>query len=232
MLKLALACLQSRQSLHCSRACTKWVYIWHIPSVNAHTRLSIHAVSPDPSLLSHMHINGRICDIFFQPMLRIEEACIQACQSLHCSRTCTKWAYIWHIPSVNAQTRLSIHAVSPEPTLLSNMHINGRIYDIFFQPMRRLEVTCMLSCQCLHCSHTCTKWAYIWHIISVNAQTRQSLHCSRTCTKWAYIWHILSINAQTRLLMCAVPPEPSLLSDMHKMDIHMTYSFGEFSDEP
>ena len=120
---------------------------------------------------------------------------MQACQSLHCSRTCTKWAYIWHIPSVNAQTRLSIHAVSPEPTLLSNMHINGRIYDIFFQPMRRLEVTCMLSCQCLHCSHT--------------------------CTKWAYIWHILSVNAQTRLLMCAVPPEPSLLSDMHKMDIHI-----------
>ena len=124
-------------------------YIWHIPSVNAHTRLSVHAVSPDPSLLSHMHINGRICDIFFQPMLRLEEACMQACQSLHCSRTCTKWAYIWHIPPVNAQTRLSIHAVSPEPSLLSNMHINGRIYDIFFQPMRRLEVTCMLSCQCI-----------------------------------------------------------------------------------
>ena len=212
--------MQSRKSLHCSRTYTKWVFIWHILSVNAqtsismrafspehsllsrmhkmgvhmaysfsetHTRLSIHAVSPDPSLLSHMHINGRICDIFFQPMLRLEEACMQACQSLHYSRTCTKWAYIWHIPSVNAQTRLSIHAVSPEPSLLSNMHTNGRIYDIFFQPMRRLEVTCMLSCQCLHCSHTCTKWAYIWHIISVNAQTRLSLHCSRVCTKWAYI---------------------------------------------
>ena len=96
--------------------------------MNAHTRLSVHAVSPDPSLLLHMHINGRICDIFIQPIFRLEEACMQACQSLHCSRTCTKWAYIWHIPSVNAQTRLSIHAVSPEPSLLSNMHINGRIY--------------------------------------------------------------------------------------------------------
>ena len=157
-----------------------------------------------------MHINGRICDIFFQPMLRLEEACMQACQSLQCSRTCTKWAYIWHIPSVNAQTRLSIHAVSPEPSLLSNMHINGRIYDIFFQPMCRQEVTCMLSCQCLHCSHTCTKWAYIWHILSVTAQTRLSLHCSRTCTKWAYIWHILSVNAHMRLSMGAVSSEPLL----------------------
>ena len=131
---------------------------------------------------------------------------MQSHQSLHCSRTCTKWAYIWHIPSVNAQTRLSRHAVSPEPSLLSNMHINWRIYDIFFQPMLRLEVACMQSCRCL-------------------------LY-SRTCTILAYIWHILPVNAQTRMRMCAVPPELSLLSHMHKMDIYMGFSFGEFSDEP
>ena len=97
------------------------------------------------------------------------------------------------------------------------MHINGRIYDIFFQPMRRPEVTCMLSCQCLHCSHTCTKWAYIWHILSVNAQTRLSLHCSHTCTKWAYIWHILSVKAHMRLSMGAASSEPLL--PVHRQNV-------------
>ena len=124
--------------------------------MNAKTCLSIHAVSPEPSLLSHMHINGCTYGIFFQPMLRLEEACMQSCQSLYCSRTCTKWAYIWHIPSFNAQTHLTIHAVSPEPSLLSHMHINGCTYGIFFQPMLRLEEACMQSCQSLYCSRTCT----------------------------------------------------------------------------
>ena len=54
-------------------------------------------------------------------------------------------------------------------------------------------------------------------------QSRQSLHCSRTCAKWAYIPHILSVNAQTSLIVCAVLLEPSLLSHVHKMDVHMTY---------
>ena len=157
--------MQSRQSLHCSRACTKWAYIWHIPSVNAHTRLSVHAVSPDPSLLSHMHINGRICDIFFQPMLRLEEACMQACQSLHCSRTCTKWAYIWHILSVNAQTRSNMHAVFSVPSLLSHMHKMG-----------------------VHMAYSISK--------------------------------------------CSDAPEPSLFSHMHKMGVHMAYSFSECSYAP
>ena len=76
--KQALACVQSHQSLHCSRTCAKWAYI----------RL----------------------------------LCVQSCQSLHCSRTCTKWAYI---NSVNAQTRLNMHTVLPEPSLLSHIHKMG-----------------------------------------------------------------------------------------------------------
>ena len=171
-------------------------------------------------------------------MLRRTWPYMQSHQSLHCSRTCTKWAYIWHIPSVNAQTRLSRHAVSPEPSLLSNMHINGRIYDIFFQPMLRLEVACMQSCQCLHYSRTCTILAYIWHILPVNAQTRMRMcavppepHCSRICTKWTYIWGFLSVNSQTSLSMLAVSPAHSLLSNMYKMGVHMAI-FSEFSEKP
>ena len=54
-------------------------------------------------------------------------------------------------------------------------------------------------------------------------QSHQSLPCSRTCANWAYIRHILSVNAQTSLIVCAVLLEPSLLSHMHKMGVHMTY---------
>ena len=159
-------------------------------SLNAQTHLSMRADSLEPSLLSHMHRKWRTYGIFYQSKLRLEVACMQSCHSLRCSRTCTKWVYIWHILSVNAQTSLSMRSVSPEPSLLSHMHINGRTYGIFFQPMLRLEVACMQSCQSLHCSRTCTKWAYIWDILSVNAQTRpvqsyKSFHCSRICTKWA-----------------------------------------------
>ena len=50
-------------------------------------------------------------------------------------------------------------------------------------------------------------------------QPHQSLHCSRTCAKWAYIPHILSVNAQTSLIVCVV----FLLSNMHEIGVHMTY---------
>ena len=154
MLRRALACVQSCQNFHCSHKCAKWAYIRHNISANTQTRLSIHAVLPEPSLHSHMHKmgvhtayfisqcsdvpehsyrlaraftalahaqNGRSYGIFFQLMVRRALACVQSCQSLHCSRTCAKWAYIRHIPSVNAQTRLSMRAVSPGPSLLSHM---------------------------------------------------------------------------------------------------------------
>ena len=35
--------------------------------------------------------NGRTYGIFFQSMLRRDLVCMQSCQSLHCSRTYTKW---------------------------------------------------------------------------------------------------------------------------------------------
>ena len=271
MLRRALACVQSCQNLYCFRTCAKWAYIRHILSVNTQTRLSIHAVLPEPSLLSHMRkmgvhtayfisqcsdapehsyrlaraftalahtLNGCSYGIFFQLMLRRALACVQSCQNLYCSRTCAKWAYIRHILSANTQTRLSIHAVLPEPSLLSQMHKmgvhtayfisqcsdvpehsyrlaraftalahtqNGRSYGIFFQPMLRRALACVQSCQ--------------------------NLYCSRTCTKWAYIMHLLSVNAHTSLSMRAVSPGPSLLSHIHKMSVHTAYSFSKCSDE-
>ena len=115
---------------------------------------------------------------------------------------------------------------------------NGRSYGIFFQSMLRRALACVQSCQNLYCSRTCTKWAYIWHIYSVNAQTRLSMHTvlpepsrSRTCTKWVCLWHLLSVNAQTSLSMRVVSPEPSLLSHIHKMSVHTAYSFSQCSDE-
>ena len=276
MLKQALACVQPHQSLHCSHTCAKWAYIRHILSVNAQTSLlsvnaqtslSMRAVSPEPSLLSHMRKmgihtaysfsqcsdepkrvcslarastalahaqNGRKYGIFCQSMLRRDLVCMQSSQSVHCSRTCAKWAYIRHIPSVNAQTSLSV-------------------------------CVCMQSSQSVHCSRTCAKWAYIRHIPSVNAQTslsvcavfqeplllshmykmgvymaflksmlRRDLVCLQSCHwapsllshihKMSGLWHLLSANAQTSLSMRAVSPEPTLLSRMRKMSVHTAYS--------
>ena len=69
--------------------------------------------------------NGRTYGIFNQSMLRRDLVCMQSCQSLHCSRTCTKWVCLWHLLSVNAQTCLSMRAVSPEPSRLSHIHTMG-----------------------------------------------------------------------------------------------------------
>ena len=76
-------------------------------------------------------LNGRSYGIFFQPMLRRALACVQSCQNLNCSRTYIKWAFILHILSANAQTRLSIPAVLPEPSLLSHMHKIG-VHTAYF----------------------------------------------------------------------------------------------------
>ena len=62
-------------------------------------------------------------------------------------------------------------------------------------------------------------------------QSHQSLHCSNTCTKWGYKWHIPSVNAQTRLSMRAVSLEPSLLLHMRKFGVHTAHSFSQYSDE-
>ena len=103
---------------------TNWAYIWHIFSVNAQTRQSMHAVSQSLHSLSHTQ---SVCDygIFYQSMLKQALACVQSHQSLHCSHTCTKWAYIQHILSVNAQASFSVCAVLPESLLLSHMHKLG-----------------------------------------------------------------------------------------------------------
>ena len=145
--------------------------------------------------------------------------------------------------SVNAQTRLSVHVVLPEPLLLSHMYEfaraltalahtqNGCVYGIFYQSRFKQALASGQSHQSsLHCSRTCAKWAYIWHILSVNAQ--MSLIVCAVLPDPSLLSHMhkmgvhityFSVNAQTRLSVCAVLPEPSLLSHMHKMGVHMTY---------
>ena len=168
-----------------------------------------HACSLARAFISLAHEqNGRTYGICFQSLLRRDLVCMQSCQSLHCSRTYTQWVCTWHLLSVNAQTSLSMRAVSPGPSLLSHMRKmgihtaysfsqcsdspehacslaraftalahaqNGRIYGTFFQSILRRDLVFMQSCQSLHCSHTCAKWAYIRHISSVNALTRLSI---------------------------------------------------------
>ena len=146
--------MQSCQSLHCSHTYIKWVCLWHILSVSVQTSLSMRAVSPGPSLLSHMRKMGLhtaysfsqcsdepyyVCVVFllshmhemgvhmtyFQSMLRRDLVCMQSYQSIHCSRTYTKWVCLWHILLVNVQTSLSMRAVPPEPSLHSHMRKMG-----------------------------------------------------------------------------------------------------------
>ena len=116
MFKQALACVKSHQSLHCTRTCAKWTYIPHILSVNAQTSLIVCVV---------FLRNGRTYGIFFQSMLRRDLVCMQSYQSIHCSRTYTKWVCLWHILLVNVQTSLRMRVVSPEPSLLSHMRKMG-----------------------------------------------------------------------------------------------------------
>ena len=115
--------------------------------------------------------NESIYGIFYHSLLRQALRCVQSRQSIHCSRPCTKWANIWHFLSVNSQTSLSMHPFLSEPSLLSHMHKNGCVYDIFYLSMLRQDLVCV--------------------------QSRQSSHCS---------------------------------SPLHKMGVHMAYSFSECSD--
>ena len=186
----------------------------HMRKMGVHTAYSFSKYSDETkyscslaraiTALTHAQ-NGRTYGIFHQSMLWRAWAFVPSSQSLHWSRTYTKWAFIWHILSANAQTCLSVCAVLQEPELLSHMHKMGVHMAYFFQSMLSRELVCMQSCQ--------------------------SLHCSRTCTKLVCLWHLLSVNAQTSLSMRAVSPEPSLLSHIHKISVHTAYSFSQCSDE-
>ena len=171
MLKQALAFVQSHQSLHCSRTCAKWAYIWHILLANAQTSLSVCEVLPEPSLLSHMHKMGMFMAFVISQ--------------------CSNKPY-------------HAYSLTRAFTAFANVQ-NGRTYGKLFQSMLRRDLACVKSCQ--------------------------SLHCSRTYTKWVCFRHLLSVNAKTSLTMRTVSPEPSLLSQMCKMGVHMAYSFGQYSDE-
>ena len=187
----------------------------HMRKMGIHTAYSFSQCSDEPkrvcslarasTALAHAQ-NGRKYGIFCQSMLRRDLVCSQSSQSVHCSRTCAKWAYIRHIPSVNAQTSLSVCAVFQEPLLLSHMYKMG-VYMAFFRSMLRRDLVCLQSCH----------WA---------PSLLSHIH------KMSGLWHLLSANAQTSLSMRAVSPEPTLLSRMRKMSAHTAYSFSKCSDEP
>ena len=95
LLRQALECVQSRQSVDYSRPCTKWANIWHFLDKPYHACILVRAFTA----LTHVQ----------------------------------KWVCIWHILSVNAQTRLSMRSVSPEQSLLLALAQNGCTCGIFFQ---------------------------------------------------------------------------------------------------
>ena len=186
MFKQALACVQSRQSLHCSRTCAKWAYIPHILSVNAQTSLIVCAVLLEPSLLSHVHkmdVHMTYFSVNAQTRLSMHSILPEHSLLSHIHKMGVFMVFL----SVNAQTSLSMRAVSPEPSLLSHMHKMG-VHLVYPS----------IQCSDAH-EHVCSL-------------ARAFTALTHACTKWAYIGHILSVNAQTRLSMCTVSSEPLRLA--------------------
>ena len=224
--------MQSRQSLHCSRTCTKWVFISHILSVNAQTSFSMRAVSPEPSLLSRMHKMGvhmaySISECSYAP----EHTC-SLTRSFTALAHAHKWAYMWHILSANAQNRRSMHAGLSEPSLLSHMHKMGvhMAYSIS-ECSDAPEYTCSLARAYTALEHA-HKWAYIWHILSANAQTRSNMHAVLSVPSLLSYMHKMGVHMAYSISRCSDAPETSLLSHMHKMGVHMAYSINKCSDAP
>ena len=116
----------------------------------------------------------------------------------------SSWAYIWHI--FQSMLRRDSVCMQSHRAFTALSHTQSVcLYGIFYQSMLK---------QALACVHS-----------------HQSLHWSHTCAKWAYIRAILSVNAQTSLSVCAVLPEPLLLSHMHKMGVNMEYFASQCLDE-
>ena len=126
-------------------------------------------------------------------MLRRDLACVKSCQNLYCSRTCAKWAYIRHILSANTQTRLSIHAVLPEPSLLSHMHKMG-VHTAYFisqcsdatEHSYRLARALIKFSALAHAQNGRTYGIFYQSMLKqalACVQSHQGLHCSRTYTK-------------------------------------------------
>ena len=87
----------------------------------------MRAVSPEPSLLSHMRKMGLHTAYSFS-QCSDEPYCVCSLPALAHARN----GRTYDIFSVNAQTRLSLHAVLPEHSLLSHMHEMGVHIAYFF----------------------------------------------------------------------------------------------------
>ena len=146
----------------------------HMRKMGVHTLYSFSQCSDEPkrvcslarasTALAHAQ-NGRKYGIFCQSMLRRDSVCLQSSQSVHCSRTCAKWAYIRHIPSVNAQTSLSVFAVFQAPLLLLHMYKMG-IYGIFKVNARtRLSMLAVMPLSAFTAlAHTQNEWFMAYFI--------------------------------------------------------------------
>ena len=86
----------------------------------------MRAVSPEPSLLSHMRKMGLHTAYSFS-QCSDEPYCVCSLPALAHARN----GRTYDIFSVNAQTRLSMHAVLPEHSLLSHINKMG-VFVVYF----------------------------------------------------------------------------------------------------
>ena len=110
---------------------------------------------------------------------------MHSCQSLHCSRTYTKWVCLWHLLSVNSQTNLSTRAASPEPSLLSHLHKTGvhAVYSISqcSDAHEHVYILARAVTALAHAQNGHTYGIFFQSMLrraSTCAQSRQSLCCS------------------------------------------------------
>ena len=130
----------------------------HMHKLGVHTAHSISQCSDAPghacslarafTALAHVQ-NGRRYGIFFQSMLGRALACVQSCQGLNCSRTCTKWEYIWHI--FQSMFRGDLVCTSLARAFIALAHTqNGCVYGIFisqcsYKPKHAFSLTRALA---------------------------------------------------------------------------------------
>ena len=143
--------------------------IWHILSGNAWTSLSMRSVSPEHSLLSHIH---KTSVIFYQSLLRQALECVQSRQSVDYSRPCTKWANIWHFLDKPYHACILVRAF----TALTHAQKWVTVYMAYSISQCSDKTLYAFSLtRAVTAPRPCTKWVYIWHILSVNGHLRLNM---------------------------------------------------------
>ena len=133
-----------------------------------------------------------------------------------------------------------MRSVSPEHSLLSHIHKTSvYVYIIFYQSLLRQALECVQSRQSVDYSRPCTKWANIWHFLDKPYHACILFRAFTALThaqKWVCIWHVLSVMlrqdlvcVQSRQSSHCSSPSSHCSSPLHKMGVHMAYSFSECS---